>query len=378
MFKEYKKIIFHLPYTPNRMHGSSSNIRPPIMLKEFKKLGYDVFEIIGNAKERASKFIELKRKIKKGEKFDFMYSESSTVPNIFANNHHDIFYPFLEFRIFKFCNNNNIKIGLFYRDIHWRFNLKFKKQNGLKRIVINRLYPFFHKVDLRLYKLFLNVLYLPSVEMKKYIPELKNLTTHPLPPGLYEKKISIKPNEQIRITYVGGLSKIYDVKKILKTIALFPKEKISFTLCTREGDFKNVYDEYAELINNQNVSVVHLSGEDLDELYSKTDICCLFLKPENYHKFMMPVKLFEYISYRKPILSVQNTLFGDFVNEKNIGWSINYNDDSLKELISKIIYDDELKKNSFDENLSLVIEESSWKKRVEFIVRTINDNKNYK
>ena len=63
---------------------------------------------------------------------NFLYSESSTMPTSLTEPHHMPTHPFLDFSFFYFCKRNGIKIGLFYRDIYWKFEIYKEKVHGIK------------------------------------------------------------------------------------------------------------------------------------------------------------------------------------------------------------------------------------------------------
>ena len=96
-------IIFHHPLPLNPLAASASGIRPLKMLEAFQSLGYNVFCITGYANERRKKFQELKKMLTQGVKFDFLYGESSTMPNALANKNHIPTSPHLDRDIFIFC-----------------------------------------------------------------------------------------------------------------------------------------------------------------------------------------------------------------------------------------------------------------------------------
>lgn len=87
-------------------------------------------DMVGREKKSINK---IKSLIEAGEKFDFCYSESSTMPTLLTEKNHLPSHPFLDFSFFKYLKKNNIKIGLFYRDIHWMFDFYGKGLNPIKR-----------------------------------------------------------------------------------------------------------------------------------------------------------------------------------------------------------------------------------------------------
>jgi hypothetical protein len=164
-----KKMIFHLPFEPDRKRNSASNLRPFWMLDSFKELGYQVEVVMGNGITRKKQITKIKKDILEGQIFDFVYSESSTMPTLLTESHHLPLFPFLDFGFFRFLKKQKIPIGLFYRDIHWRFDQY--KVHPLKKW-ISRL---FYQYDFKEYKKSLDVIFLPSIEMGKYIPEIQGI-----------------------------------------------------------------------------------------------------------------------------------------------------------------------------------------------------------
>ncbi len=77
-----KKIIFHLPMEIDKNRPSGSQIRPLKILQAFKNIGYKVDIVMGDVKTRKRQIKKIKRNISNGVKYDFLYSESSTMPTV--------------------------------------------------------------------------------------------------------------------------------------------------------------------------------------------------------------------------------------------------------------------------------------------------------
>ena len=328
-----QKMIFHHPLPLNPSATSASGIRPLKMIKAFQKLGYEVAILDGYGEERTLKIKLLKNRISSGEKFEFVYSESSTQPTLLTEKNHFPKYPFLDFNFFNFCRKNNIKIGLFYRDIYWLFPEYGKGLSIFKKNIAKLFYWY----DILKYKTLLDIVYLPSMNMSKYIPLIEQSKFKALPPAhdRYSKITKSETlQEEINLLYIGGLGSHYQMHVLFDVLSKMPMFK--FTLCTREEEWKNIKDEYKL---SSNIVIVHKSGEELEKLYSKADMAMLFVKPQEYREFAAPVKLFEYIGYEKPIIASNGTLAGQFVKNEDIGWSCNYDEKSLIKLFEEIYRD---------------------------------------
>lgn len=370
-----KRCIFHIPFYIEKDRHSGSHIRPIQMLQAFKDIGYEVDEVIGYGKTRKQQINKIKERISQGETYDFLYSESSTMPTLLTEKHHFPSYPTLDFNFFLYCKKNNIPIGLFYRDVYWKFSHYNKEGSLLKRKVAK----FFYRYDLKKYTVLLDILYLPSVKMYDYLGIKFNCQIKALPPGaniintkerddFFSTKDNIE-NKKIKIFYVGGIDKdLYNLEGILQ--AINEVEDVYFTLCTRKNDWEKVKGEYEQYIQPR-IHVVHGSGKELIPYYKEADILNLYIKPSEYRDFAMPVKLFEYLPYKKPILSVKGTAAGDFIEKNNIGWSLNYD---RKEIVSFLSF---IKDNRSEllkkmENIEEILYNHTWDARARQVAKDLS------
>jgi len=363
-----RRIIFHIPVNLDKNIASGSQIRPQLLLKAFKDEGFIVDTIAGYGKQRKHLIRNIKKSIKSGVKYDFLYSESSTMPTALTEPNHIPKYLNLDFNFFKYCKKQQIPIGLFYRDIYWKFP-DYQPNSLLKRLILN----FFYKYDIYNYKKTINYLYLPSMKMLDYLPNIKTdgFNIKALPPGVTTKfvpnnKDSI--NKELNIFYVGGIGKVYKFPVLLKVIS--EMKNINLTVCLRELEWINEKDAY-DIYINQNINIIHKSGKDLLPYFSNADILSLFLEPNEYRKFAMPFKLFEYIEKGKPILATSNTAVGEFVKENDIGWVIDYNYSKLKELLEHI-NNNKQEINIKKQNIQKCAEINSWQNRVKQISKDLS------
>ncbi|MCR4942156.1 MAG: glycosyltransferase [Campylobacter sp.] len=347
-----KKMFFHHPLPLDKNATSASGIRPIKMIEAFERLGYEVVEISGYGAERKKLIADLKNRISNGERFEFLYSESSTQPTLLTEKNHYPKYPFLDFGFFKFCKSHNIKIGLFYRDIYWLFSEYGKNLSSAKRNIAK----VFYKYDLFQYKKLLDIVYLPSLKMADYIPYIEKNKFKALPPGHdeYESGRYDNDSEKIRLLYIGGLGNHYKMHKLFQTMS--KTDFCHLSICTRQKEWLDIKNEYNM---SNNISIVHKSGKELDDLYKNADIAMIFVEPQQYWEFAMPVKLFEYIGKEKPIIASNGTMTGEFVSKNDIGWSIDYDISNLENLLIQINQD----KNQINlkiQNIKKLKHEHSW------------------
>lgn len=353
-----KRMIFHIPnYLDPNIH-SGSQIRPRKMIQAFKDIGYEVDVVSGYVHERRNSIYTIKKNIKSGIKYEFLYSESSTVATALTEKHHLPIAPFLDFNFFSFCKKNGIRIGLFYRDIYWIFDSYKNSMSYFK-------YKFavsFYKFDLIYYSKFVDILYLPSRQMFDYIPFPSSFTksVNALPPGIAMYKNVKSKNALLSFIYVGGLSDLYDLTLFTKTISLH--KDVKFTLCTRENEWQKEKNKYINYMHT--LTVVHKNSDELASMYEANDIAIYFVKPDILWSFALGIKLFEYIAHKKPIIAIENTAVGDFVKKNDIGWVIEYNKDQLDALVNCINNDRTLIDEKI-ENMEAIISKNTWKARAE-------------
>ncbi|MCZ2443337.1 MAG: glycosyltransferase [Flavobacteriales bacterium] len=356
-------IIFHhpLPLDPNAK--SASGIRPQRMLKAFQDLGCKVDLVTGYAKERKAAIRLIKKNIKRGIKYDFVYAESSTTPTTMTETHHLPLYPFLDFNFFRLCNTYNIPIGLFYRDIYWLFKEYGKGLNPIKVWAAKLAYRF----DLWVYKRTLTKLYLPSMEMGEYIPYVNSNQFEALPPGHsanIPQQTPQKTGKNLKLFYVGGMSSHYQMHKLFNVLKGFPN--IEFTLCTRKSEWEAVMLEYPSPTSN--VKIIHESGDIIQHYLRECDITVLFVKPQEYWQFASPVKLYEYIGAQKPILSSAGTLAGRFVKENAVGWTISYDEIELQKHLQWLLKNPEAIEAA-TQQVKLVTSHHSWQVRAKQVIQ---------
>lgn len=327
-----KKMIYHIPLPFSEKASSGSQLRPKKMFAAFKNIGYEIDLVSGYFKERKSKIKAIKKKIKEGEKYAFIYSESSTMPTELTEKHHLPTSINLDFSFFKFCKKQGIKTGLFYRDVYWLFP-PYRKTLPFYKYCVS---TFFYKRDIRNYIKYLDTLFVPCDKMIiPKISKLRVLNIVELPPGLSLQKHTESPGfkeNKINIAYIGGISGHYNLDIMLSVLRKI--DNLVLHLCCREFEYVKVKDQMQGLVAAKKIRIYHLSGDQISQIYQKADLALLFLEPDEYRQFMMPIKLFEYISFEKPILASAGTAASDFIKAQDIGWVLPYSEEAVLNFIS--------------------------------------------
>ncbi|MBF0224964.1 MAG: glycosyltransferase family 1 protein [Desulfobacterales bacterium] len=356
-------IIFHLPFELKPPTGARY-IRPQKLMKAFSKLGYEIDLVEGVGKKRKVDIAKIKEKIIKHQvKYDFLYSESSTFPTLLASGKKDLIrYCLMDFNFFKFCKNNGIKLSVFYRDIHWRFRyIRF----------VNFWQKMLYHFDLYEYSKLLDVLYMPHLTMYNYNPFKLRGEVKALSPGADMPQtfvIDKKSTDFLNLFYVGGLSNIYDLRKLFIGVNNTSFTKLIFI--TRKTEWDNEKEKYQPFLNDR-ITISHAFGENLKNYYNQSSIACLFVNPTPYWKLTYPFKLFEYLGNLKPIIATNGTLAGDFVAENDVGWTIEYSLDSLIELLKYIYNNPKIIEEKIN-NIQALLPSISWETKAKQIISDLS------
>jgi glycosyltransferase involved in cell wall biosynthesis len=348
------RLIFHIPLKIDRNDPSASQIRPQKLMAAFAGLGWDIDVVEGRARDRKRQIAEIKRKIRQGVHYNFVYSESSTMPTLLTEPHHMPTYPCLDFGFLAYCKRNGIPVGLFYRDIHWQYA---NKGEGFKQWVAR----FFYRYDLWQYGRLLDVLFLPTLPMLEHVPHKFGCKVVELPSGMdasAERRVVREDHDGLELLYVGGVGGNYNLKPLMQAVGMMQGARLTF--CCRTYDWEAVREDYAPCMS-PNVSVVHLGGDALDAAYDRADLFVMPMSTE-YVRFAAPYKLFEAIGYGLPIVAAKGTWSGDFVERNRIGCGCLNDAAALRATLQGFVNHRE-RLEEFRRNMPMVAEKNTWSAR---------------
>ncbi len=364
-----KRCIVYIPYELDPSAARARMVRPRKMIQAFKDIGYEVLAITGYAAERKKGISEVKQMIRSGIRFDFMYSEASTMPTLLTEPHHLPTHPFLDFGFFSYLKKQNIPIGLFYPDAYWKFDTYGKELPAWKRFSALKNY----ELDLREYEKYLDRFYVPS----KKIAEILNSkrlyeVAEELPPGSddlnvppksYEKRDFVK--DPLTVFYVGGIGNHYQIGELVSAVAKTPSAKL--ILCCRKEEWEKEKNNFEASINER-IEVIHKSGAELEPYYEQTDICSLLFKKDNYMEMAKPVKAYEYLAHELPVIATEGTGIGDYVKETGIGWTVEYTAEAISQQLLCCIDNPQLLQET-EQRCKEAKQQNTWKSRAKQVAR---------
>ena len=362
-----KRCIFHIPNYLDVNRASASQIRPQKMKTAFEENGYLVDVVWGYGKERRKQLAKIKKNIKNGTMYDFLYSESSTMPTLLTEKHHLPIYPFLDFGFFKYIKRHGIKIGLFYRDMYWKFPEYKESVRGLKYKIAISMYQY----DLRQYAKLLDKFYLPSRECYSYLKkEIPLDIVDVLPPGcsICDKIPKVEETTgKLTLLYVGGVGYHYQLDKVVKAIAEVPE--VDLILCCRKEEWEREKENNKAYLRKK-IYICHAAGEELERLYRKAQIGLAYFDTDLYMKMAMPFKVFEYIGHGLPVISNAGTVASDFVEKEKIGWVIQYDIETLCSLLKELSVNQDILSEK-RESVYRAAERNTWQQRAKKVEREL-------
>lgn len=305
--KGNRMTLLFITYIDFNKADSGSKVRPQKMYKAFLDLGIDVKLLVGHQsenKDEREKNVDEINKWLNNNRPDFCYIESSTNP---IRHKFDIM---LLRRIYKM----GIPSAYFVRDIYYKFKSSYS--NTVKVSIAKRLFKYYlQKRTERTLKAF-DIVYFPTMSMANYY-NYSNMK--PLPPA-GENKLRIGSHDiSNTCIYVGGLSEGYGFEMLIKAFDMLNSYKESLykliIICRKEE-----YLKYCNtFIDKEWIEVYHVTGDDIEPYYRKADIALIPKKKELYNDITISVKMFEYMSYGLPIVSVSATESDKYFSKYDIG-----------------------------------------------------------
>lgn len=287
------------------------------MLDAFKNCGCEIMLLEGenslhNLGDRENNVQAMRERLKK-EKPDACYLESPA-GMIFSRK---------DRLLLREIHDMKIPISIFYGDAFWKFP-EFSGVQQKKRIK-QRLRDFiihsFQRSDWRLFSHIASNIYFPSASMTEHFEFPSKKVSYP---GCFSAQDMPRENNEkcMRGIYVGGATYRYGAHLLLDAFEEVNSTGLSLNLSfiCKEEAWKEMPEKYQAFEEKEWFTRFVASGDsELATLYANADFACLPLTRNTYNDFAMPIKLFEYLSYRKPIIATDCTEQAAFILDNQIG-----------------------------------------------------------
>jgi succinoglycan biosynthesis protein ExoL len=252
--------------------------------------------------------------------------------------------------LYKKINNRNVKIVYDIFDFIYTVNSPIPNviRSFLKRLDRKLMYEVdaiilpdqnrLHFIPENLYKKVYIVNNAPKVDLSKLKPR-----------DFIKRKFPFLFNtKKIKIFYAGGLSRD---RGILWLIEIAKKFKNFQVIVAGEGILKDKILQASNYLEN----LIYLGKMETHLVYSiypLVDIVYVVYDPNYPHnKLSSPTKLFEALYFKKPVILTKGTYWDEIVEKYGCGWTIDYNLESLLNVLKNISKDDIKSKSLKTENL---------------------------
>ncbi|MFC2029463.1 glycosyltransferase family 4 protein [Chloroflexota bacterium] len=359
-------MIYHYPLPIRSKPDSGSQVHIRGMLRGFERIGYKVELVTGTPGERRKALDRLKREIFEGRVFDLLFSWAPVSPMLMSRK--NIKHPFLDFGFLQWCRRRSIPVGLFYGDVHWRFEHFRQRVPPGRRILMKTLYWY----DWWGYLRWVDHLFLPSLRMRDVLPtSWPSDRVSELHPGCElpapARSAGGSGPGHLELFYVGGIAPpLYDLRPMFNAIRGL--DGVFLTVCCREAEWRRFRALYAP-IDDSRVRIVHASGPDLAAYYARADLYGLFWEPNAYLNVTMPVKVFEALQHGVPIITAAGTVAARFVARQDIGWTV-ANADEFRALLERLRHQPELIEQK-RRHAQTLREDCSWSHRAQQVADTL-------
>ncbi|SEN38329.1 glycosyltransferase [Lihuaxuella thermophila] len=333
-----RSVLVYYPFTLATKADSGSKLRPIEMLKAFEAWGnaenVKVIAIHGNSRERKEQFHKL-RKNGELDQLLFCYVENQTIPVWLTDPGHIPKAPFIDWTVFRFLKKKGVPIGVFYRDVYWKFDELYPLK-GWKKKLMRMVY----RIEEKFFQTYAKAIFLPSLAMGEYVGIDRMKAA--LPPGgksLSEPKPAVSKRNYEGL-YVGGIAhRDYGLSLMLDALEIVKSRDIPFslTIVCREGEYQALPENEKVRISECNVQVKHVSGPELDALYREMDFALIPRFPSKYNHFSVPVKLVEYLSNRLPVIATNCTAQQSLIESGPYGTICEATPESMAQAIEKMI-----------------------------------------
>jgi glycosyltransferase involved in cell wall biosynthesis len=192
------------------------------------------------------------------------------------------------------------------------------------RLITKIIYEFLEKFFLKFY----SGLIAATPYIRDHLSKINNNTidicNYPILNNPREKnKEAVQQSNNVNyICYVGVINKLRGIQELVQALEL-TKNKVILNLA---GNFSpaSFEHELKNLPGWRNVNYLgYLSKDQVHKVYSESLMGIITLHPTPAFIYSLPVKMFEYMSYKLPVIASNFKLFSDIFNASKCGLNVN-------------------------------------------------------
>jgi glycosyltransferase involved in cell wall biosynthesis len=364
-----KSVLLYYPFQIAEHANSGSKLRPKEMHQAFinwgEQNGIEILLLSGSSDKRAELFERWQSEGKLNNLL-FCYMENQTIPLWLTDQGHIPKKPFIDTKVMNFLRRNDIPVGVFYRDVYWKFNELYPLK-GLKKTIMQMVY----RMEERFYEKYCDIIFLPSDAMGSFVDINKKMVS--LPPG-GNKRIILRNEDEKQLAqgiYVGGINnEDYGLFLLLDAleIANHNENICELTIVCREDEYQKLPTDKKDRLNEMAVTLKHASGEALNEIYTEMDFAFIPRYKSTYNDFSVPVKLVEYLSNELPVIATNCEAQKQIIEDDQYGLICKDQAESMAKAIQEMANQSKV----YRENIqSTFVDKHSWVARVEKVAKTL-------
>lgn len=363
MYNKQLKILY-ITYIDFGDYSSGSQVRPQKMYEAFLNLGHDVklLQCQQNRRKERKEAVKCIKEWLKDNQPDLCYIESPSGP----------IFNLFDLNLIKLISNKDIPIGFFYRDAYWMLLDSQYKGNFIKESIISIL----NKLEIYYLKKYVSILYMPTRSLANiFNNRLGYGFIDILPPACDKNNVKRHYNNESAIPvalYIGGISDMYGSNMLYNTFCELNKTRIicKLILITRENEFNRYFNEMEKKEFQKWAEIHHLSGDDLIPYYQKADFALITLRKNQYQNIALPIKLFQYLSFKIPIVATSVDEVRNIVEGNSVGIICEDNESDMQNAIRTMI-EEQKAGGCFNCSIDKFVDENQWENRAQKVIEDL-------
>lgn len=262
-----------------------------------------------------------------------------------------------DYCFFNYLKKKNIPFFPFIRDLYYQYD------GTLKKTIPTKIFHYASKIEFEWHLKNATAMFFPSQEMANTVnfPD-----KYLLPPAgdLHRCNNYELPNNQ-NIIYVGGISQKMGIDLLVKAMGIVVKKHPdAHCIIIGHGD-EEIINKF---IDFEFITFKNASYNELNNILSLAQITVIPLPKIPHNDFAIPVKIFDYMSFAKPIVATNCTSMANFINSNEIGITTNDNPQDFAHGILKMLDDLNLAERCGQNSISLIKNGNSWDDRAKSLL----------
>ena len=174
------------------------------------------------------------------------------------------------------------------------------------------------------------------------------------------------------ICYVGGITKARGILELIKSLELLDNIRLNLVGTIENEDLRNEMKSIKKGWGFVN-ELGHLDRKGVAEAVYESKVGMVVLHPENNFVNSLPVKMFEYMAAKLPVIASDFKLWKSIIEDNNCGICVNpFDINQIANAISTIVGNKELRLTMAENAYELVKTKYNWSIEEEKLIKLYN------